>query len=135
MTIRQTIKTTPGFLRVRGLFLVIPGRFELPTPRLGGGLNSFFHLFFSTVLSAKTPYPFGFSSFLENNGHKAKLVYFSTYYTQLRFELAKSFAKFSRENHHMNPQYYSKVAIVSGKTHAQGFCSHSTHTIGNTQYK
>ena len=135
MTIRQTIKTTPGFLRVRGLLLVIPGRFELPTYRLGGGLNSFFHLFFSTVLSAKTPYPCGFSSFLENNGHKAKLVYFSTYYTQLRFELAKSFAKFSRENHHMNPQYYSKVAIVSGKTHAQGFCSHSTHTIGNTQYK
>ena len=102
--------------------MVIPGRFELPTPRLGGGLNSFFHLFFSTVLSAKTPYPCGFSSFLENNGHKAKLVYFSTYYTQFRFELAKSFAKFSRENHHMNPQYYSKVAIVSGKTNAHGFC-------------
>ena len=39
MTIRQTIKTTPGFLRVRGLLLVIPGRFELPTYRLGGGCS------------------------------------------------------------------------------------------------
>ena len=82
----------------QGVIISDPGQIRTVDLYLRRQTKFISRLFFSTLLSCQTPYSRVLSAFLEKNGHKVKFVYFSTYNIQVRFELAKNFAKFSRES-------------------------------------